>query len=230
MNAIPSKMKMDIVIGTSNIPIAKKILNSVIEKAKNKYSDGKHLKYKAEINPAFASKMLSISDSIKALTLIKKIPNGVHKIDKNGNPITSSNIGVVTVMDGECELKMLFRSVHKEDLEKANIELKKLADEYKIDYVTEGVFPAWPKIEQNPLDNLFLDAYKQACGFEGLSVDIHSGLECGYLANKYPNLIMASVGCDVINEHTRKETLFTKSIPANTAAILYVLEHMYKLK
>lgn len=102
----------------------------------------------------------------------------------------------------------------------------KTAIDTKIDFTIECIFPEWPKLEHNPLNDIILQSYKEACSFEGDTFDIHAGLETGYLSLKRPDIIMASIGCDICNEHTRKETFFTDSLPAYCASILYTLKNL----
>ena len=73
-----------------------------------------------------------------------------------------------------------------------------------------------------------LESFEKACNFIGDTLDVHSGLEAGYLMKKNPDLIIATLGCDIVNEHTRKETMYTKSIPAYMASLLYILKNLPK--
>ena len=85
-------------------------------------------------------------------------------------------------------------------------------------------------MENNPLNDLIKNAYAKTSSIEIDTLDIHAGLENGYLLKKRPDAIMTSIGCDVVNEHSRKETMFTKSLPTYSAAILHVLANAKNLE
>lgn len=232
MNAIAAKMNLELIVNTADLEKVKTIAGLVYNEAKKRYIDAESLWQEISSDIAFANPVMNRSDSLTLLNILHTLPNGIvsylDAYDEKGRqrPETSSNIGNVTVKNGALSIKFLFRSAKEKIVKKAVKQCEILADRYKLDFTIEGVFPGWEKIENNLLNDLFLESYPAACGFEGTSLDIHSGLECGYLSSKYPNLIMASVGCDLINEHTVKETLFTKSMPAYFASLLYVLEHL----
>ncbi|MDO5328676.1 MAG: M20/M25/M40 family metallo-hydrolase [Coriobacteriia bacterium] len=233
MNAIPTKLKLEIIVGSRYVKRTDEIAHEVFSEAQKTYSDGSQLWHRTENDTAYATPMMSISDSLKILDVLKNTPNGVREywpdqVDYEGRPKpkTSSNIGTFKIKDGNFKMSLLYRSSDAATLDDAMMRLDRLANYHKLDFTLEGIFPAWPKLKENPLNDLFLKSYREACGIEGVSVDIHSGLECGYLSEKFPNLIMASIGCDLCNEHTVKETLFTKSMPTYFASLLYVLEHI----
>lgn len=71
-----------------------------------------------------------------------------------------------------------------------------------------------------------MDAYENACHFEGISYATHGGLECATFLAYNPNLNIISIGADVQNEHAVTEKLYTKSLPAHFASIMYVLENI----
>ncbi len=64
MNAIPSKMLAELVVGYHDAEKAAEIGEGIIERAKHQYSDGNSLEYKLEIRQASEIPVLSISDSM----------------------------------------------------------------------------------------------------------------------------------------------------------------------
>lgn len=230
MNSIPSKLNLKLIMGSKDIERSKLIAEEIIRAAKGKYVDGKDIKYEMFAEPAFAKPMLSISDSIKITHLLTAMPKSVVSKFENGKPKSSCNVGHVVIENGFFQLDFLFRSINMQEIDRVNDIIKRRCKDFRMDYMVHGRFHAWPKMEINPINQLFLKGYRDICGFEGTEVDIHSGIECGYLYDKYPFLTMSSIGCDIVNEHTRKETLFTKSLPAHFANILYVIEHFNEVE
>lgn len=226
MNAIPAKMLAELVVGYKEAERAKQIAEEVIAEAKQKYSDGSSLEYNVELRPASAKPVLSISDSMKIYHLLTMLPIGIIEKFKNGQVKTSNNVGLLEIYDDVLHCEILYRSTSKEALTEATRIIMEVSVDNDIDFVVESIFPPWPKAETNPLNDLIAEAFCKTCNIEVDTLDIHAGLETGYLIRKKPNLIMSSIGCDVINEHTRKETFYTKSLPVFCASILYVLEHL----
>lgn len=59
------------------------------------------------------------------------------------------------------------------------------------------------------------------------STVIHAGLECGVLADKYPNLDIISVGPDMADVHTPQERVSVSSIER---VYKYLIELLKELK
>lgn len=226
MNAIPAKMMAELVVGYHDAEKAAGIAEDIIDMAKAKYSDGDSLEYNIEIREASDIPVLSISDSMKIYHLLTMLPIGVIETFENGEVKTSNNVGLLEIYDDVLNCEILYRSTDPDQLTMAVRTILDLAMDNDIDFTIESIFPAWPKTENNPLNNLLAEGYAKTSNIEIDTLDIHAGLETGYLLRKNPNLIMTSIGCDVVNEHSRKETFFTKSLPAYCAAILYTLKNL----
>ena len=53
---------------------------------------------------------------------------------------------------------------------------------------------------------------------------IHAGLECGLISGELPGLVAISVGCNVHDLHTPKETMELDSLDKVYEAIIEVLK------
>lgn len=226
MNAIPSKMSLEIVVGYHEAEEAKKTAAKTIEKAQKKYSDGNSIEHKLEVRPASEKPVLTISDSMKIYRLLTLLPIGVIHRFPDGQVKTSNNIGFLEIADDKLICELLYRSTDPEHLKDTVQELFKLCLDNDIDFNIESIFHAWPKLDNNPLNNLLAESFEKTSNIQTAAIDIHAGLENGYFYHKNPDLIMASIGCDLVNEHSRKETLFTKSIPCFCASLLYTIENL----
>lgn len=226
MNAIPSKMLAELVVGYHDAEKAARIAEDIIDMAKAKYSDGASLEYNIEIREASDIPVLSISDSMKIYHLLTMLPIGIIETYDDGQVKTSNNVGLLEIYDDVLNCEILFRSTDPEQLKHAVRTILDVSLDNDIDFMIETIFPEWPKVKDNPLEKLIGEAYAKTSNLEVDTLDIHAGLETGYLLRKKPDLIMTSIGCDIVNEHSRKETLFTKSLPAYCAAILYTLKHL----
>lgn len=226
MNAIPSKMLAELVVGYHDAEKAAEIAEGIIERAKHKYSDGNSLEYNLEIREASEIPVLSISDSMKIYHLLTMLPIGIIETFDDGQVKTSNNVGLLEIYEDTLNCEILYRSTDSEQLKQAVRTILDVSLDNDIDFMIETIFPAWPKAKENPLSKLIGEAYAKTSNIEIDTLDIHAGLENGYLLRKNPKLIMSSIGCDIVNEHSRKETLFTKSLPAYCASILYTLKNL----
>lgn len=192
-------------------------------------SDGMLLHNSFEVLDVSNEQVLDNSDSLRLLNVLTHLPTGVIESFDNGHPKTSNNIGYLDLSQDHVVGRFLYRSVDNDKIIEVCSSFNNRCIKDQVDFTIEGIFPTWPRKENNPLNALILESYEKACGFIGDTLDVHSGLETGYLAKKNPDLIIATLGCDVVNEHTRKETLFTKSIPAYIASLLYILENLHQI-
>lgn len=226
MNAIPAKMLAEIVVGHREAEEASQIAKDLISESKEKYADGASMEYKIEVRPASEKPVLSISDSMKIYHLLTMLPIGVIECFDNGQVKTSNNVGLLEIYDDKLKCEILYRSTSHDSLTNAMRTIMDVSLDNDIDFTVESIFPVWPKSDKNPLCDQIAQAYAKTSDIEIDTLDIHAGLETGYLLRKKPDIIMSSIGCDVVNEHSRKETFFTKSLPAYCAAILYTLENL----
>ena len=226
MNAIPAKMTAELVVGYKEAEEARQIAEDLIAEAREKYSDGKSLMSKIEVRPASEKPVLSISDSMKIYHMLTMLPIGVIELFDNGQVKTSNNVGLLEIVDDMFHCEILYRSTSYDSLTHAMQKIMEESMDNDIDFTVESIFPPWPKTESNPLNDQIAQAYAKTSDIEVDTLDIHAGLENGYLLRKKPDIIMASIGCDITNEHSRKETFFTKSLPTYCAALLYTLEHL----
>ncbi|MEE8589235.1 MAG: aminoacyl-histidine dipeptidase, partial [Sulfurimonadaceae bacterium] len=75
---------------------------------------------------------------------------------------------------------------------------------------SEGFYSPW-KPEKNDFSNAVLDETKKL--FENASYGaIHAGLECGIIKEKYPNILMASIGLNIMYPHSNREKVELASV------------------
>ena len=71
----------------------------------------------------------------------------------------------------------------------------------------------WPYNPNSKLLALTKEAYKKLNGEDIKVVAVHAGLECGTFAKLNPELDLISIGPDLKDVHSPKETLYLNSIP-----------------
>lgn len=226
VNSIPDKLNFEFVVNEKDRHFAIDLWKSVLDKAKKTYSDGKTLTDDINITENFTGMVLTNDDSKQVFRFINKMPIGLIETDESSFPITSNNLGVLKIKDDWFNAELLFRSSIQQKIHAAIKSTIILCNEEDFDLTVTSIYPAWKSSKDSQLANLFLDAFKNVADIKAKVRSIHAGLEVGNFALLKPELNIVSIGCDVINEHNIKETLFTKSIPVFCATILYVLKHI----
>lgn len=226
MNAIPAKLNAELVVGHNDAEDARRIIEEVLIETRSQYSDGKNMEFDIEIREASNKPVLSISDSTKIFKLLTMFPIGLISTFPSGEPKTSNNMGVLEINNDELYAEVLYRSNDDSTVNDALRTMLQTCFDYDYDFTVESLFPTWNKQESNVLSDLMCEAFEKVCNLEAKILDIHAGLETGYFAKQNPDLVMISLGPDIVNEHSRKETLFTKTLPHYSATILYLLSHL----
>ena len=70
-----------------------------------------------------------------------------------------------------------------------------------------GDYPAWEYRADSRLRDTMVSTYRAMFGAEPQVVAIHAGLECGLLSEKLPGLDCVSMGPNMHDIHTSRETL-----------------------
>ena len=81
---------------------------------------------------------------------------------------------------------------------------------YGFEVKTDGKYPAW-KPDINEFTNEVLDIYKTYDSSASLEA-IHAGLECAIFKDKFPHMKLASIGPNIFNPHSNKESVEISSI------------------
>ncbi len=174
---------------------------------------------------------LRLSCLEKLLGLIEQIPSGVlvaSKLDPS-QPFVSNNLAMVRALDdGEIELKLMSRSPSREELEKlvGQYEAIALANGGKIAF--GKLVPGWAPDYKSPLLALFLRKYKEQSGKDGKVFEIHAGLECGALQEKYPGMDLISVGPDITDVHSPDEKVSVSSALRVFELVRDVIDEIHK--
>jgi len=149
------------------------------------------------------------------IKFVTEIIDGVYTMseDMDGLVESSSNLGIVKLDSEWLFLNALIRSSSPEkEIEIVNAWLD-LAKECNLDATYKQTSAAWPFDPNSRLLELTKKVYK-AQNWEEISVSAtHAGLECGTFKKIKPDLDMVSIGPDLADGHTIKETLYLNSIP-----------------
>jgi dipeptidase D len=214
-NAIPAKADAVIMIKAADREALKKNTDTYFRSLQKKYEgieDGIQLLIKDV--PA-AGQVLSAKDRDNAILFMDAIIDGVNtwSADMKGLVESSSNLGIFTADKNGIAARTYVRSSVGELQEHILQSQEELV--LRCFYHSEVVKMAdpWPYNPNSKLLALAKQAYKKLNGEEIKVVAVHVGLECGTFAVLNPKLDMISIGPDLKDVHSPKETLYLNSIP-----------------
>lgn len=91
-------------------------------------------------------------------------------------------------------------------------------------YQERGDYPAWEYRRDSRLRTVMVDVFRAQYGYEPKIDIIHAGLECGILSAKFPGLDCISMGPDLFDIHTPRESLSVSSVERTWKYLLEVLK------
>ena len=214
-NAIPEDASCVIVVDAGAKDAVTQAAASYLSKLQEDYKGSEDgITFTAE-DTDMPDSVIASEDANAAVTLVKGIINGVYTMsaDKADLVESSSNLGLFSLTaDGNTFTAYERSSVAAKETEIVDAETS-LAEENSFTVEKEKAADPWPYNPNNKLALFASETYEEINGEEFELIALHAGLECGTYAAENPDLLMISIGADIANEHTPKETLQIASIP-----------------
>lgn len=165
----------------------------------------------------------------KTICLLTCIPNGIQtmSMDIEGLVQTSLNMGIVKTEDGQIQISCCVRSSVDSEKEMVNRRIHTLIEQLGGTMEIEGDYPGWEYKKDSKLRDLMIKVFKEQYGTEPKVEAIHAGLECGMFAGKIPGLDCVSIGPDLSQIHTVRESM---NIPSVQRVYAFVLELLKRMK
>lgn len=163
----------------------------------------------------------------KIISLLCAAPNGVQKMSEDipGLVQTSLNMGIAALGDTFRLTFSVRSSVNAEKDELLN-QIKKLSEFHGGAYSQMGEYPAWEYRKDSPLRDKMISIFKMQYGKEPEVLALHAGLECGLFSEKLPGLDCVSMGPQMHDIHTSRETLEIASTERTWKLLLELLKEM----
>ena len=167
-------------------------------------------------------------DSEQWIHLLNVIPHGViaNSVKMKGLVETSLNPGILNVSAAEGMVSTSVRSSNTAAKEALINQLKSLAAWCDATVGIRGDYPGWDYDPDSPLREKMVTIYKEMYGVKPQIEAIHAGLECGIFQSKIPGLDCVSIGPDMQDIHTTRETLSIPSVQRVWKFLLKVLESL----
>ncbi len=153
------------------------------------------------------------------------LPNGLIVEDPEYGNITSSNIGLIQVLDNSYfYAEAMCRSIFVEDLDGLANAIKERAEAVGATFERMSFGGPWLESDFNEkLVKMALDAFQKEGKIVKKSV-VHGSLECGYFKALVPDIQMISVGPAITDAHSIDEQMDLKSFTMIKNVVYNIIE------
>ena len=171
------------------------------------------------VHPAERDRLLAFLDSAV---------NGVARMSEDfpGVVDTSSNLGVLSLRQGELKATFKVRSLRDAGAEALADKLVAFAVSYGLPAWKDGAYPGWTPNPDSALLARCQQVYTAQFGQPAHLQVIHAGLECGLLAASHPHLDMISFGPDIRGAHAPGERVEVASVARCWQLLKAVLQEL----
>ncbi|SDB89578.1 beta-Ala-His dipeptidase [Acinetobacter boissieri] len=148
------------------------------------------------------------------ITALATCPYGIYRMSEVLDDVveTSNNIGMLAITATEVSAKIMVRSM-------VNTQAAQLAETIKTHFISYGaqatltpLVSGWTPNPESAALKCLQQAYQTAFGIDAKLKVIHAGLECGIIAEHYPDLHMVSFGPDIRGAHAPGERVNVETV------------------
>jgi len=184
--------------------------------------------FRYELDELPVDKSVHPAERNRLLAFIDTAINGVARMsdDFPGVVDTSSNLGVLSLRQGELKVTFKVRSLRDASADALADKLVSFAASYGLRAWKDGAYPGWTP---NPVSELLArcqQVYAAQFGQPANLQVIHAGLECGLLAASHPHLDMISFGPDIRGAHAPGERVEIESVARCWQLLRAVLQEL----
>lgn len=213
-NVIPRSAQMTLAVAAGDVGRLQAQIAAAEREIRAQYPQEKSLSIALAPADGVPARAATAADSAKAVRLIAVIPYGVYAWSKEfaGLPQTSNNIGIVRTEKETLYVTTYQRSSDRAQLEEITGLIESAARDAGAASARRGLSPAWPPDAGSALLKQSLATYERLFGAPMKTEVVHAGLECGYIAEKYPGIEIISIGPTIEGAHTAEERLLLPSL------------------
>lgn len=162
--------------------------------------------------------------------MLSALPCGLISMSRDieGLPETSLNLGILKTEESEISAEFCIRSsvlLKKEEL-KNRLALIMRAIGGKV--ISFGDYPAWEYKKDSRLRSVMTEVYEKMYKNEPVITAIHGGVECGLFSDKIDGLDCVSIGPNLKDIHTYRESMSISSVKRTWEFLLEVLNELAK--
>lgn len=168
--------------------------------------------------------VMSWDDSSSILSFIYGMVNGIQHKTADGEIESYTNLGTVSTYTGNFLAKVSagsLSSAQAQEIAEAHEMVSRLSD---LDYQEQESAPLWATAEENELTTTFATLCKELYHETPRKNVLLPPSECGWFAQKNPDLQMLSIGPTIHDGGTAQEVLELKTITRPATLVLTFLE------
>jgi dipeptidase D len=172
------------------------------------------IKISLDMLTAYHGSVLSPSDAIRLLQLLRSIPSGIVAMSQDlpGLVETSCNLGVIKTGAATVEITCNSRSSVKEALDDITATIVAIGSLADSGVGPGSAYPGWKPDPNAPTLTTLKAVYKGLFGADPQVAAVHAGLECGVLNGAIPGLDMVSFGPTIVGAHSTRERVHIGSV------------------
>ena len=229
-NAIPRKSVAEILVQDEKAAqVVKEAVSRLHDIVKNEHHiTDPDIEISVRDGGAAGQKPMDRASTDRAIWMLRLLPQGVQRMsaDIPGLVQTSLNLGILKDEGNQLAASFSVRSSVNTEKDELTDRLVNIMEALGGSVSFAGAYPAWEYKEGSKLQKLMIDTYKELYHKDMVVQAIHAGVECGLFADAVEGLDAVSIGPDMKDIHTPKETLDADSVARTWTYILKVLERM----
>ena len=142
------------------------------------------------------------------------LPNGIQRMspDVPGLVQTSLNMGILKSTEDSVTLTFCVRSSVSSEKDMLMRRLRTLMNAIGGSVDFDGDYPGWQYMVDSPLREIMREVFVKQYGKEPVIEAVHAGVECGFFADKLPGLDCVSIGPNLHEIHTYRESMEIASV------------------
>lgn len=228
VDTIPTDAEAVIIINESDKKKFTTVFNKAADKFKEAYGNEERAYTFTALETTMPDKVVTLEDESAIISFIYGIVNGVQTHSENSSSLldSSSNLGLISTASGDFSGEVYARSSSLEGAQEIIKSHQLIANMCDLTYNYKPVIPAWTAKdkENRKLVNTLTGIYKKQYNKSMKAVTTHTEYECGWFAEKNPDLEIVSIGPQVNAANSPEETLTIASISKPANLVMLFLE------
>lgn len=166
------------------------------------------------LTPTVAGALMGECEQRVWLDSLHAAPHGVRRWSAHlpGVVETSNNLGIVSLSPQSGECSFMVRSLRDGEARALGAEIVSLFRLSGSRAQASGHYPGWAPKAASPLLALCQETFRREFGEASRIQVIHAGLECGLIAEKYPDMDIVSMGPTIRGAHAPGERVDIASV------------------
>ncbi|MBK0063820.1 MULTISPECIES: aminoacyl-histidine dipeptidase [unclassified Acinetobacter] len=226
-NAIPREATASIVIDESQI----ETLQNYVQGYEKQYLEKLKgiddlLKIKMELKDQSVTEVIHPQQQTSWLSALATCPYGVAKMSEVLENVveTSNNIGVIQLTQQHAKALIMVRSMLNSEATRFSEEIAAHFSKLGITSELAPLVSGWTPNPESAALKCLQQAYRTTFNIEPHLKVIHAGLECGIIAEHYPDLQMVSFGPDIQGAHAPGERVKVDTVEKCWKLLVAALE------